>query len=60
MLNNTGDKIPPCVTPLPTWNEEDNVLPHLTFISCFVYQNINNLTTNKGTFLSINLVNNNQ
>ena len=22
MLNNTGDNIPPCITPLPTWDEE--------------------------------------
>ena len=37
MLNNTGDKIPPYLQ-----NEEDNVLPHLNFIYCFVHQNINN------------------
>ena len=31
MLNNTGYKIPPCLTPLLTPNEDDKKPPHCTY-----------------------------
>ena len=50
--NKRGDNMPPCLPPFQTVKKLDVDLPHLMRISCLLYQKINILTTNKGTFLT--------
>ena len=43
--NNTGDSIPPCLTPFMTVKDSDITLPHLTLNAWFVYIDNNNRKT---------------
>ena len=58
MLNNVGETIPPCLTPLPTRKSDEVELPHRTHIFWCVDQKSNNLIINNGTSFLINLTNN--
>ena len=60
MLNNVGEIIPPCLTPLPTRKSGEVELPHRTQIFWCVYEKSSNLTINNGTRFLINLSNNSQ
>ena len=57
MLNNIGEQIPPCLTPLPTRKSGKVELPHQTHIFWCVYQKSNNLIINNETCFLINLSN---
>ena len=54
--NKRGDKMPPCLTLFETVKKLDVDWPHFMHISCILYQKINILTINNGTFLTISLL----
>ena len=60
MLNNMGEIIPHCLTPLPTKKSGEVELLHRTPIFWSVYQKSSNITINNGTCFLINLSNNSQ
>ena len=60
-LNNVGDSIPPCFTPLAIPKEEKTMFPHLMYICLCEYKlQVIYTTINKGTSFDINFLHNNQ
>jgi len=51
------DSIPPCLTPLVTWDGSDKCFPHFICIVCSLHQCFSSRTKHIGTFLWINISN---